>query len=232
LANSSDFDIDEAVRLLRDNNMGDDLSRSDVLAALVNSYPSPKEGVQPIFKQLVRRVGDTLFAEDIKECNAAHRACIYHTQDTAALLFLWEMARQKSEILGQTTGEAHKKRTYLHLAAEKKWHRVFEWLLKAKVNVKMEQEDMDKKMACDVAFEENDGIVMSMFAMRHVARQIENATAKNVKVRRHWLRTSDNDEKLSELPKKGDGGDSPLKLFTISKNKVSPSRLASRTINR
>jgi hypothetical protein len=223
LANPSDFDINEAARLLRDTNMGDDLSRSDVLAALVNSYPSPKEGVQPIFKQLVRRVGDILFAKDIKKCNAGHRACIYHTQDTAALLFLCEMEKREPEILGQTTGEAHKKRTYLHLAAENKWHRVVEWLLKAKVNVRMEQEDMDKKTAWDVAFEGNDGIVMSMFAMRHVARQVEYATAKNVKVRRHWFRTSDNDEKLSELPKKGDGGDSAFKLFTISKNKVGPS---------
>jgi CO dehydrogenase/acetyl-CoA synthase gamma subunit (corrinoid Fe-S protein) len=134
-----------------------------------------------------------------------------------------EMEKREPEILGQTTGEAHKKRTYLHLAAENKWHRVVEWLLKAKVNVRMEQEDMDKKTAWDVAFEGNDGIVMSMFAMRHVARQVEYATAKNVKVRRHWFRTSDNDEKLSELPKKGDGGDSAFKLFTISKNKVGPS---------
>jgi hypothetical protein len=233
LADPSGFDVDRAERLLRETNPVDVVLRSDMLAALINSYPLG-EGFEPLFEKLISRVGGTLFAKDTKGCNAAHRACISHTRDTAALLFLCDMDGREPGDLHQTTGEAHRRRTYLHLAAEKKWHRVVEWLLKEYVDV--EQKDMDGKTAWDVAFENNDGVLMSILATLHVARQIEEAEYNEIrsketksketkgketesketksgkrkdKVRRHWFRMNSDDRceylmKRFDLPNAAD----------------------------
>jgi hypothetical protein len=228
------FDIDEVERLLRDNNIGHDISSCDTLAGIVNHYAHFGGHVERNCKQLTACLGDALFAEDTNGSNAAHRACIYGWQDIVTLLFLDEMAQCRPEIIGRTAGEAYRKRTYLHLAAKKKWHRVVEWLLER--NASMDQKDMDGKTAWDVAFEKNDGVVMSMIATRLVGRQIDTGEAKpneikgnsaksakveidpgqgekirGSKVRRHWFRMNSGCRcgflmKLSGLPNESDKG--------------------------
>jgi hypothetical protein len=241
------FDIDEAERLLRVNDTENGFMPCDTLGALIinKSHLEPKEGGEQLFKQLISRVGDILFAEDKNGCNAAHSACLYYPQDTVALLFLSEMVQRKPEIIGQTAGEAHRNRTYLHLAAKQKWSRVVEWLLKK--NASIEQKDMDGEIAWDVAFGNNDGVVMSMLAVPHVARQIEEAKNNEIgsqetrsigtrrnEAKRYWFRMNSevSDDDCEYLMKRFDLPDESshamFKLFIISKNSVGLLLLASQ----
>jgi ankyrin repeat protein len=244
LRGSAGFDVDKAEYLLRRDDINSDIMRSDMLGALVidNSHLMREAGVEQSFQQLTSRFGDALFATDPDGCNAAHRACIYHAEDTVALLFLGEMVKRKPEVIGQKAGEAHKQRTYLHLAAGRGWYRVVQWLLKE--NASVEQKDTDGKTAWDVAFEEKNLVMMSMIATRLVACHLDGeaitnrdpSQQENIRgsdVRRHWFRMNSNDwckslTKLSEVPDRRDREEAMFKLFTISKNNVSPLLLASQ----
>jgi hypothetical protein len=125
---------------------------------------------------------DALFEEDNNGSNAAYRACLRFNDDTAALQLLRTMYNCRSEFIYQTPIKAYKHRTYLHLAAEKNWDRVVEWLLER--NVSMEVEDDDGKLAWEIAFENYAGVVMSVFAVYHVVRQNGNNESRAIQSER------------------------------------------------
>jgi hypothetical protein len=200
-------DINQAANLL--HGIEKTKSRIDTLAVVILMNRG-KINVESFVQQLTSAHSHVLFTENQYGCNAAHRACINGFDDTVALHFLQGMFQRDPEVIDKRAGKAYKQRTCLHLATDKRLHRVLEWLLERNAN--MEQKDEDGKTAWDIAFEGNDSVAMSMFATYHVARQVGD------------------DERRAVLNERNDIENNQVKNEKIESNEVESNEVESNEI--
>jgi hypothetical protein len=210
-------DVNRAVDLL--SNIDDHISRSDLLVFLINDHSFKKtKGVEPLFQELISRHSEALFKDDNDGNHAAYRACIRYSDDAAALQLLREMHKCRPEFIHQTSIEASRQRTYLHLATEMRWDRVVGWLLER--NVGLELKDKDGKMAWEISFDNNDGVVMSMLATYHVTRQVADDESRESQSNSNDLENFESNKIESSEVESNKAGGSAIKSNEVESNEV------------